>query len=253
MASGIKIGEWWQWVTDSPVGVAPSWTVSVSYVAGPAKSTVDYIIARQAYKSKFHNVKVISNEECVPKHTGKLLVMDMQFNTTSHQQRLQSSSLPHSSSASHPPLRVSRWCKDSGKCDGVVPAGLLQLHPVWHIFVQPQQTTARAECPSTHCHDDEKMRSHYTGVSQSALARCYCPHSVQNCFTDIQDTHDSSAKLHWRPTPAAPLVTTTQVLRSQPAWNSLDENRFRTMQLHLQCCTHLEHYLVTSLATWMLL
>jgi len=38
-----------------------------------------------------------------------------------------------------------------------------------------------------HRHDDEKMRSHYTGVSQSALAPSYCSHS---------DTHDSSAKLH---------------------------------------------------------
>jgi len=42
--------------------------------------TVDYIIVQQEDKAKVHNVKVIPNEECVPKH--KLLVMDMPFNTT---------------------------------------------------------------------------------------------------------------------------------------------------------------------------
>ena len=41
------------------------------------KSTVDYIMVRQEDKAKVHNVKVISSEECVPKH--KLLVMDMWF------------------------------------------------------------------------------------------------------------------------------------------------------------------------------
>jgi len=51
----------------------------VTYAAGPVKSTVDYIIVRQEDKAKVRNVKVIPNEECVPKH--KLLVMDMQFNT----------------------------------------------------------------------------------------------------------------------------------------------------------------------------
>jgi len=52
----------------------------VTYAAGPAKSMVDYIIVRQKDKAKVCNVKVIPNEECVPKH--KLLVMDMQYNTT---------------------------------------------------------------------------------------------------------------------------------------------------------------------------
>ena len=47
----------------------------VTYVAGPVKSTVDYIMVRQDDKAKVRNVKVISSEECVPKH--KLLVMDM--------------------------------------------------------------------------------------------------------------------------------------------------------------------------------
>ena len=41
------------------------------------KSTVDYIMVRQEDKAKVRNVKVISSEECVPKH--KLLVMDMWF------------------------------------------------------------------------------------------------------------------------------------------------------------------------------
>ena len=45
----------------------------VTYVAGPAKSTVDYIMVRQEDKAKIRNVKVITSEECVPKH--KLLVM----------------------------------------------------------------------------------------------------------------------------------------------------------------------------------
>ena len=49
----------------------------VTYVAGPVKSTVDYVMVRQEDKAKVRNVKVISSEECVPKH--KLLVMDMWF------------------------------------------------------------------------------------------------------------------------------------------------------------------------------
>ena len=40
----------------------------VTYVAGSAKSTVDYIMARQGDKVKVRNVKVIPNEECVPEH-----------------------------------------------------------------------------------------------------------------------------------------------------------------------------------------
>jgi len=154
----------------------------------------------------------------------------------SHQQCRQGSSLSHSSSTSHPSRRVSRWCEDGGDRDGVVSAGLLQLSPVRHIFIQLQQTAACAERPSVHRHDDEKTRSHYTGVSQSAMASCHCSRSVQNSTTDIQDTRDSSANLHSRPTPAAPLVT-TQVLWSQPAWNSSDENRFCTTQLHLSLPT----------------
>jgi len=46
-------------------------------VAGPVKSTVDYIVVQQEDKAKVHNVKVISSGECVPKH--KLLVMDRWF------------------------------------------------------------------------------------------------------------------------------------------------------------------------------
>ena len=52
----------------------------VTYVAGPVKSTVDYIMVRQENKAKVRNVKVISSEECVPNH--KLLVMDMWFKAT---------------------------------------------------------------------------------------------------------------------------------------------------------------------------
>ena len=51
----------------------------VTYVAGFVKSTVDYIIIWQD-KAKVCNVKVIPNEECIPKH--KLLVMYMQFITS---------------------------------------------------------------------------------------------------------------------------------------------------------------------------
>ena len=40
----------------------------LTYVAGPVKSTVDYFMVRQEYKAKVRNVKVISSEECVPKH-----------------------------------------------------------------------------------------------------------------------------------------------------------------------------------------
>jgi len=52
----------------------------VTYVAGPVKSTVDYIMVRQEDKATVRNVKVISNEVCMPKH--KLLVMDMWFKAT---------------------------------------------------------------------------------------------------------------------------------------------------------------------------
>ena len=36
----------------------------VTYVAGPVKSTVDYIMVRQEDKTKIRNVKVITSEEC---------------------------------------------------------------------------------------------------------------------------------------------------------------------------------------------
>jgi len=52
----------------------------VTYVAGSNTSMVDYIIIWQRIKAKIHNVIVIPNEECVPKH--KLFIMNMQFNTT---------------------------------------------------------------------------------------------------------------------------------------------------------------------------
>ena len=51
----------------------------VTYVAGSAIITVDYIMVREGNKVKVCNVKVIPNEECMPRH--KLLVMDMWFNT----------------------------------------------------------------------------------------------------------------------------------------------------------------------------
>ena len=57
----------------------------VTYIAGSAKSTVDCIMVRQGDKGKVRNVKVIPNEECVPKH--KLLVMDMRSNTTKRQHK----------------------------------------------------------------------------------------------------------------------------------------------------------------------
>jgi len=38
------------------------------YASGSVKGTVDYIIVWQEDKAKVHNVKVIPNEECVPKH-----------------------------------------------------------------------------------------------------------------------------------------------------------------------------------------
>ena len=57
----------------------------VTYVAGPVKSTADCIMVRQADKAKIRNVKVITSEECVPKH--KLLVMDMWFKATKRRRR----------------------------------------------------------------------------------------------------------------------------------------------------------------------
>ena len=49
-------------------------------MAGPVKSTVDYIMVRQEDKATVRNVKVISSEECVPKH--EVLVMDVWFKAT---------------------------------------------------------------------------------------------------------------------------------------------------------------------------
>ena len=57
----------------------------VTYVAGPVKITVDYIMVRQEVKANVRNVKVISSQECVPKH--KLLVMDMWFKATKRWRR----------------------------------------------------------------------------------------------------------------------------------------------------------------------
>jgi len=57
----------------------------VTYAAGFVKSIVDYITAQQEDKAKVRNVKVIPNEQCVPKHT--LLVMDMWFNTTKRRRK----------------------------------------------------------------------------------------------------------------------------------------------------------------------
>jgi len=57
----------------------------VTYVARPVKSTVDYIMVQQEDKAKIRNVKVITSEECVPKH--KLLVMDMWFKATKRRRR----------------------------------------------------------------------------------------------------------------------------------------------------------------------
>jgi len=51
----------------------------VTYETGSAKSTVDYIIVKQADKVKVCNVKVIPNEECVPKQTDN---NGHAFNTT---------------------------------------------------------------------------------------------------------------------------------------------------------------------------
>ena len=49
------------------------------------ESTVDYIMVRQKDKTKIRNVKVITSDECVPKH--KLLVMDMRFKATKRRRR----------------------------------------------------------------------------------------------------------------------------------------------------------------------
>ena len=57
----------------------------VTYVAGLVKSTVDYTMVRQEDKAKICNVKVITSEECVPKH--KLFVMDMWFKAIKRRRR----------------------------------------------------------------------------------------------------------------------------------------------------------------------
>jgi len=117
----------------------------------------------------------------------------------------------------------------------VHPKFALGPHHVWSI--------ADIQCATAENSRGKKIedkRNHRTKIK--------CPHLLRTAAinsSDIQDTHNSSAKLHWRSTPAAPLVTTTEVLQSQPAWNSSDENRF-----HLQCSPHLEHS--TSRHHWQL-
>ena len=70
----------------------------------------------------------------------------------------------------------------------------------------------RVQNALAHRHDDQKMRSHHTGVSPSSLAPCYCSHSFQNRTADFQNTHYPSAELHSRLSPSSLLITTTQVL-----------------------------------------
>jgi len=55
----------------------------LTYVAGPVKNRVGYIMGRQEDTAKVRNVKVISSEECVPKH--KLLVMDKGVGSSSQE------------------------------------------------------------------------------------------------------------------------------------------------------------------------
>jgi len=58
----------------------PTNSVKARKATSPVKSTVDYMMVRQEDKANVRNVKVISSEECVPKH--KLLVMDVWFKAT---------------------------------------------------------------------------------------------------------------------------------------------------------------------------
>jgi len=55
----------------------PTNSVKALKATSPVKSTVDYMMVRREDKANVRNVKVISSEECVPKH--KLLVMDVWF------------------------------------------------------------------------------------------------------------------------------------------------------------------------------
>ena len=162
---------------------------------------------------------------------------------------MQGSSFSHSGSTSHPPVRVSRWCKDSCDRAGVISAGLLQLATVRHLFIQPQQTTACTERPSAFRHDDQKMRSHHTGVGPSSLAPCYCPHSVQNRTADIQDTHRVKFTTYSSHTArhdnSGPPVTTCLKFRG---WEPVSLNAASPTVLH----THHSGtvYRTSSLATW---
>ena len=113
--------------------------------------------------------------------------------------------------AAHFHIRALRHNRRCVSVDDVISAGLLQLDTVRHLNIQPQQTTACTERPSAHHHDDQKMRSHQTGVSPSSLAPCYCPHSFQNRTADFQNTYYPSAESHLRPSPSSLLITTTQV------------------------------------------
>jgi len=65
-------------------------------------------------------------------------------------------------------LRHIRRCvsvDDVDSCDrvGVIPAGLLQLDTVRHLFIQPQQTTAFTQRTIAYRHDD-KARDHTSPV-----------------------------------------------------------------------------------------
>ena len=66
--------------SDTP-GQTDSYTVVLTHRGRRAF----YIMVRQEDKAKIRNVKVITSEECVPKH--KLLVMDMWFKATIRRRR----------------------------------------------------------------------------------------------------------------------------------------------------------------------
>ena len=165
------------------------------------------------------------------------------------------SSFSHSGSTSHSPVHISQWWKDSCDCIGVMPAGLLHLDTVQHLIIQPQQSTVCAEHPSVYSHGDQETLLHHTGVSQSSLAPCYCPHSVQN-----SESH------YWHSGHSLPIRRVTLTFMTYSICTARHDNsgppvatclkfrgwyRFCSTQLHLLCSAHLEQYLTTSLATWM--
>ena len=119
--------------------------------------------------------------------------------------------------------------------------GLLQLDPVQHTFIQPELQCVQNALARTvmmmRKHDHiTPMLANLHWLAITARIQFKTAPLTFKTLTTHQPSYIS------RPTPAAPLVTTTHVLRSQPTWNSSNENPAqRSSTYSAPHIWHLEH------------